>query len=668
MTTYYVSPDGSASNAGTSEALPWNWTKLQTQALVAGYFNGGDTILIKRGGTYTGRVYFTEQGDDSGPVTVGAYGSGARPIITGAGALSAFQAVMSFDSCYRVDVADLEIKNEIQSNTYALAVVYLAAPLRVRRTTIRRCKLGYAGLDGAFLGYGSLMSTNEGALVENCEISYCGDNGVGGYGYLRDIVVRGCTFTYIGRGTADLSLVFGGDGVSFHERSSGIIEDCTFDYCRDGIHHINYPETSVGSIIRRCRFSNCSESAIELNDYELQAATPRIQHVVESCIIDHPSDATGQGVIVIGREGAVTGLPEAGIGGIASVRITNCTINNPSTAPTIYASYRDTAATDTQYLDVRNNAFTGGGRYVELILRSRTVGLGFRNNAYAADVSRGWNDGTNYSTLAAWQAAGYDVGSETGSLGLNADLIPVATSRLIGTGLNLTLAASEPRGYGGDVWRESGSWDIGASAVSGAVMDLTTTARVASRVKPGQTTLGTNDDLLVAQMITDVSGQVERYLDRYTLATSRTEYLDVAADQTAWRLKAYPVTAVSSIIYDADQAFDAADEMDADDYDDPTLETTGILTIPGGAGPTARKALKVTYTGGMAASTAAFISAYPDIAMAVEMQVVWHYLRRLGIGTAGRSGDKGSDTLVAGTPFIPEVKTTLDMYRRWADV
>lgn len=664
MTTYYVSPTGSASNAGTSESLPWNWTKVQTQALVNGFFSG-DTILLQRGGTYTGRAYFEEQG----PLTIGAYGSGARPIITGAGALSAFQAVLGFDSCDRVDLADLTVRNEIQANTYAVASVHLINQYKVRRITIRRCDLGYAGLEAVFLGYGSAWATNEGALVEDCTISYCGDNGVGGYGYLRDIVVRRCAFSYIGRGTADLSLVFGGDGVSFHERSHGIVEDCTFDYCRDGIHHINYPETSVGSITRRCRFRNCSESALELNDYELQAATPRIQHVVESCIIDHPATATGQGAIVIGRDGAVTGLPEAGIGGIASVRITNCTINNESAGYAIFASYRDSALSSQQYLHVENVSFTGAGPLVSVERRGRTPSLTFRSNAYETDVADGWQrDGTDMADLSEWQALGYDTDATIAANGLNADLIPVGSSRLIGAGSNLALMASESRGYGGEYWRESGSWDIGASAVSGAIMDLTTTARVASRVKPGMTTLGTNDDLLVAQMITDVSGQAERYLDRHTLTTSRSEYLDVRADQTAWRLKGYPVTALTSVIYDPEQAFDAADALDDDEYDDPTLEAAGVLTMPQPFDSTDRKALKVTYTGGMGASTAAFISAYPEIAMAVEMQVVWHYLRRLGIGTQGRSGDRGSDTLVAGTPFIAEVKTTLDMHRRWGDV
>lgn len=81
---------------------------------------------------------------------------------------------------------------------------------------------------------------------------------------------------------------------------------------------------------------------------------------------------------------------------------------------------------------------------------------------------------------------------------------------------------------------------------------------------------------------------------------------------------------------------------DAEDSGDYTLDGTasGLLYLDWtfSAGP---KALKVTYTGGMATTTATFMTAYPDLSHAVAEQVAYDYRMRDAIGTRGREG-KGS--------------------------
>jgi hypothetical protein len=76
-TTYYV--DCSAgSNGNGSNGSPWNTlTSVNNTS-----FSGGDAILLKRGTTCYGMAAPQGSGSSSSPITLGAYGSGARPIIS----------------------------------------------------------------------------------------------------------------------------------------------------------------------------------------------------------------------------------------------------------------------------------------------------------------------------------------------------------------------------------------------------------------------------------------------------------------------------------------------------------------------------------------------------------------------------------------------------------
>jgi hypothetical protein len=82
-TTYYVSPDGSDKNAGTSPADAWRTlTRVNLES-----FRPGDEILFQAGTTFTGTLSFNlgSQGDAAGAVTVGSYGPGTATIAAGKG-------------------------------------------------------------------------------------------------------------------------------------------------------------------------------------------------------------------------------------------------------------------------------------------------------------------------------------------------------------------------------------------------------------------------------------------------------------------------------------------------------------------------------------------------------------------------------------------------------
>ena len=80
-TTYFVAAAGSDSNAGTSIGAAW-----QTIAKVNGTtFSAGDSILFNRGDIWYGTALVVPSSGSSGsPITFGAYGTGANPVIKGA--------------------------------------------------------------------------------------------------------------------------------------------------------------------------------------------------------------------------------------------------------------------------------------------------------------------------------------------------------------------------------------------------------------------------------------------------------------------------------------------------------------------------------------------------------------------------------------------------------
>ncbi len=81
--TYYVSPTGNNSNAGTSPAKPW-----KTIVKVNGKnFAAGDRILFQGGAVFTGNLSFTatDRGTAAAPIIVSSYGTGRATISAGAG-------------------------------------------------------------------------------------------------------------------------------------------------------------------------------------------------------------------------------------------------------------------------------------------------------------------------------------------------------------------------------------------------------------------------------------------------------------------------------------------------------------------------------------------------------------------------------------------------------
>src|SRR3954452_17150870 len=78
-TTYYVSPTGSDSNSGTSPDAA-----IKTLGRASGLpLNPGDQVLLERGATFSGKLAVWKSGTPASPITIGSYGSGNKPVVTG---------------------------------------------------------------------------------------------------------------------------------------------------------------------------------------------------------------------------------------------------------------------------------------------------------------------------------------------------------------------------------------------------------------------------------------------------------------------------------------------------------------------------------------------------------------------------------------------------------
>ena len=102
--TYYVSSSaGSDTNDGCSTSTPWK-TLANVNATT---FAAGNQILFAKGGSWTGTLAPLGSGASGNPVQISSYGTGAAPIIAGAGAAAAVSLLDQHDWT----IQNLEITN-----------------------------------------------------------------------------------------------------------------------------------------------------------------------------------------------------------------------------------------------------------------------------------------------------------------------------------------------------------------------------------------------------------------------------------------------------------------------------------------------------------------------------------------------------------------------------
>ncbi|HHW00180.1 MAG TPA: DUF5123 domain-containing protein [Clostridiaceae bacterium] len=118
-TVYYVdSVNGNDNNNGTSESTPWK-TLSKVNSMT---FQPGDQIKFKAGGSWTGQLLPKGSGSSGNPIVITKYGTGADPIIDGAGA----SYTMRLHNQQYWEIRNIEIMNTASTDALRIGL-YITA-------------------------------------------------------------------------------------------------------------------------------------------------------------------------------------------------------------------------------------------------------------------------------------------------------------------------------------------------------------------------------------------------------------------------------------------------------------------------------------------------------------------------------------------------------------
>lgn len=192
------------------------------------------------------------------------------------------------------------------------------------------------------------------------------------------------------------------------------------------------------------------------------------------------------------------------------------------------------------------------------------------------------------------------------------------------------------------------------------MLEMTTLPYVKSLA--GITGSDTSGDAVLERLIEAVSKQAETYMRRSVLTERVTEYFDCEDGVRRFDLANVPVSTINGtgegVWNDLEWEFSTALATSAYHVN----MTKGILYLVDDpmVGP---DALKVVYTGGMAADVSAFMATYHDLSEAIARQVLFMYNTRKSIGADSVSIGPASVSWRGDVAWMVGVKEVLDCYR-----
>ncbi|MCX5422618.1 carbohydrate binding domain-containing protein [Streptomyces sp. NBC_00078] len=229
-TTYYVNCSA-ASNGNGTQASPWNSVTSVNNTS----FGAGDSILFAAGTTCTGQLTPHGSGTSGSPVTMGAYGTGAKPVINANGATG---PVIHLLNQQYWEIGGLELTNPAASPDYRSGVLAenssggILHHIRVHDMYIHNISGWSAGWYSTNAGVGvqtdhtTPVSTFDDVVVENntfdhvdrIAVAVTPDGNGQGTGLTTRTVIRGNTMTYDG---GDDVLVVKGSGALIENNKAG---------------------------------------------------------------------------------------------------------------------------------------------------------------------------------------------------------------------------------------------------------------------------------------------------------------------------------------------------------------------------------------------------------------------------------------------------------------
>ncbi len=451
-TNYYISSSGDDANNGTSASTPW-----KTIAKINGRtFSPGDFILFKRGDTWREQITIPSSGSAGNPLTFGAYGTGAKPIINGADVITGW--TNSAPNIWWV-----RNPNAVSSRAMVIidGVIYAEQTSLGALTSANKYFIDVASAPDRLYVYSTIdpgTRTAEISKREYCIVTASGSNSKR-FIEINDIEVRyagrsGIYFEGPGSSTANAldgssivrrcvayaNRLFG--MVHYDHYDNVLFEECEANYNGNGF----YSWVADEGTFRKCSTANQIQYSVTFTDGHSIGGYQSNNWTVENCysINDHDAihiDAGGVAANAIIRYNKVfnsrpgspstpgMGVGSSGAGSTIQIYynlIVNCAssilesysvhkgkvlvynntmyLNNASGSNgTVYLAYGENFV-------FKNNIIMrdGGGKTLLALLRPGLCVSDY-NQFYQSDPTsspvRFHYNGANYTTLAAWAAA-----------------------------------------------------------------------------------------------------------------------------------------------------------------------------------------------------------------------------------------------------------------------
>ncbi|EPR65759.1 TonB-dependent receptor [Cyclobacterium qasimii M12-11B] len=112
-TNFYVSQESGNDNRSSTEAQNANtpWKSIDKVNSYINYLKPGDAILFKRGEAFYGTLHIKASGSTTSPIKIGAYGSGAKPVITSLKTINGWKSIGNgiYESSSSIDTKSVEV-------------------------------------------------------------------------------------------------------------------------------------------------------------------------------------------------------------------------------------------------------------------------------------------------------------------------------------------------------------------------------------------------------------------------------------------------------------------------------------------------------------------------------------------------------------------------------
>ena len=166
--TYYIdSTEGNDDNDGLSPTTAWKTITKVNNELSARTFKPGDSILFKRGDKWTSgnNLQITQGGATDQPLTIGAYGTGNKPVFYGG-----THIICTTDGIGYITVQDIRVEKAGTGSS-----LYFRAN-NMNNITISRVEVIGSEQNAIFL------ASVSGYLIEDCYVDYAANSGIVIYG------------------------------------------------------------------------------------------------------------------------------------------------------------------------------------------------------------------------------------------------------------------------------------------------------------------------------------------------------------------------------------------------------------------------------------------------------------------------------------------------------